>query len=164
MQVPSLCWEDPLEKEMAPHSSILSWRIPWTEEPGELHPMGLQSQTQLRDETTTESRSGRWLILVTFGARPLLSCLVITASSLHTWTSMSVAPRTLLLGGYPPSLSCRWLLPKSLSPQILSQEPMMVFLCLIKAGWLYTLSTVWFKVTSNKTVVRKWDERLCVCV
>ena len=34
MQVRSMGWEDPLEKEMAPHSSILVWRIPWTEEPG----------------------------------------------------------------------------------------------------------------------------------
>ena len=34
--VQSLGWEDPLEKEMATHSSILVWRIPWTEEPGEL--------------------------------------------------------------------------------------------------------------------------------
>ena len=33
--------EDPLEKEMATHSSILAWRIPWTEEPGELQSMGL---------------------------------------------------------------------------------------------------------------------------
>ena len=33
-QVPSLGWEDPLEKEMATHSSILAWRLPWTEEPG----------------------------------------------------------------------------------------------------------------------------------
>ena len=35
-QVRSLGWEDPLEKEMATHSSILAWRIPWTEEPGRL--------------------------------------------------------------------------------------------------------------------------------
>jgi hypothetical protein len=34
--VHSLGWEDPLEKEMATYSSILAWRIPWTEEPGEL--------------------------------------------------------------------------------------------------------------------------------
>ena len=34
--------EDPLEKEMATHSSILAWRIPWTEEPGRLQTMGLQ--------------------------------------------------------------------------------------------------------------------------
>ena len=36
MQVPFLGWEDPHEKEMAMHSSILAWEIPWTEEPGGL--------------------------------------------------------------------------------------------------------------------------------
>ena len=36
----SLGWEDPLEKEMAPHSSTLAWKIPWTEEPGKLQSMG----------------------------------------------------------------------------------------------------------------------------
>ena len=40
--VPSLGREDPLEKEMAAHSSILAWRIPWTEEPGGLQSMGSQ--------------------------------------------------------------------------------------------------------------------------
>ena len=35
-QVQSLSWEDPLEKGMATHSSILAWRFPWTEKPGEL--------------------------------------------------------------------------------------------------------------------------------
>ena len=39
-QVPSLVQEDPLEKEMAMHSSILAWEIPWTEEPGGLQSMG----------------------------------------------------------------------------------------------------------------------------
>ena len=38
----SLGQEDPLEKEMATYSRILAWRIPWTEEPGELHSMGSQ--------------------------------------------------------------------------------------------------------------------------
>ena len=41
-EVRSLGQEDPLEKEMATHSSILAWRIPWTEEPGGLQSMGLQ--------------------------------------------------------------------------------------------------------------------------
>ena len=41
-QLQSLVWEDPLEKEMATHSSILAWEIPWTEEPGGLQSMGLQ--------------------------------------------------------------------------------------------------------------------------
>ena len=40
--VRSLGWEDPLEKDMATHSSILAWEIPWTEEPGGLHSMGSQ--------------------------------------------------------------------------------------------------------------------------
>ena len=40
--VQSLDREDPLEKEMVTHSSTLAWRIPWTEEPGGLQPMGLQ--------------------------------------------------------------------------------------------------------------------------
>ena len=40
--VQSLSWEDPLEKEMATHSSTLAWRIPWREEPGKLPPTGSQ--------------------------------------------------------------------------------------------------------------------------
>ena len=40
--VQSLGWEDPLEKEMATHSRILAWKIPWTEEPGGLQSMGSQ--------------------------------------------------------------------------------------------------------------------------
>ena len=41
-QVRSLGWEDPLEKEMAIHSSTIVWKIPWTEEPGRLQSMGSQ--------------------------------------------------------------------------------------------------------------------------
>ena len=41
-QVQSLGWEDPLEKEMAAHSSILAWKIPWTAEPGRLPSTGSQ--------------------------------------------------------------------------------------------------------------------------
>ena len=43
--VQSLGWEDPLEEGTAIHSSILAWKIPWTEEPGRLQSMGSQSQT-----------------------------------------------------------------------------------------------------------------------
>ena len=42
MWVQSLGQEDPLEKEMATHSNILAWKIPWTEEPGRLQSMGSQ--------------------------------------------------------------------------------------------------------------------------
>ena len=49
MQVQFPGREDPLEEEMATHSCILAWEIPWTEEPGGLQSMGLQkSQTRLR--------------------------------------------------------------------------------------------------------------------
>ena len=41
-QVRALGWEDPLEKEMAIHSSTVAWKIPWTEEPGRLQSMGSQ--------------------------------------------------------------------------------------------------------------------------
>ena len=45
-QVQSLGWEDPLEKEMATHSSTLAWKIPWTEERGRLQSMELQRVRQ----------------------------------------------------------------------------------------------------------------------
>ena len=49
-RVQSLGWEDPLKKEMATHSSILAWELPWTEEPGGLPSMGSQKGwTQLSD-------------------------------------------------------------------------------------------------------------------
>ena len=51
MQVRSPGQEDPLEKGMATHSSILAWRIPWTEEPGRLQPMGSQ---RVRQDWETE--------------------------------------------------------------------------------------------------------------
>ena len=41
-RVQSLVWEDPLEKEMATDSSVLAWKIPWTEEPGRLQSTGSQ--------------------------------------------------------------------------------------------------------------------------
>ena len=50
--VRSLGWEVPLEKEMATHSSILAWKIPWTEEPGWLQSLGSQSWTQLSNFTS----------------------------------------------------------------------------------------------------------------
>ena len=47
-QVQFLCWEDPLEKEMDTHSSILAWTIPWTEEPGELRIVNGVAESQTR--------------------------------------------------------------------------------------------------------------------
>ena len=53
-QVQSLSWEDPLKKDVATHSSILAWEIPWTEEPGGLPSMGSERvQHDIATETTT---------------------------------------------------------------------------------------------------------------
>ena len=52
-RVQSLGPEDPLEEEKATHSSVLAWRIPWTEEPGGLQSVGSQSRTRLSDWPTT---------------------------------------------------------------------------------------------------------------
>ena len=66
MHVRSLGLEDPLEEEKATHSSILAWKIPWTEEPGGLPSMELQSETHTRQlqvsavYLTTAGFSLRW--------------------------------------------------------------------------------------------------------
>ena len=72
-QVQSLGREDPLEKEITTHSSILAWKIPWTEEPGRLQSMGLRSRTRLSD-----FRSFHFLIgLFVFLILNCMSCLYI---------------------------------------------------------------------------------------
>ena len=57
-QVQSLGQEDPLEEGVATHSSILAWRIPWTEEPGSLQSIGLQEldMTEVTEHAHTKSR------------------------------------------------------------------------------------------------------------
>ena len=55
--VPSLGWEDPLENRMATHSSILAWRIPWTEEPGGSCPWGVRVRAHMR-VSLSESKPG----------------------------------------------------------------------------------------------------------
>ena len=70
MQVRSLGWEDPLQEEMTTHSSIVAWRIPWTEEPGELQFTESQrvrpdktehTSTQITDNVT--SIPVKWIFL-----------------------------------------------------------------------------------------------------
>ena len=60
--VRSLGWEDPLEKEMANHSSVLAWEIPWTEQPGGLQSMGSQNRHNLVTEQQ-QNHSGRECLL-----------------------------------------------------------------------------------------------------
>ena len=62
-QVWSLGQEDPLEKGMATHSSILAWRIPWVEDPGRLQSVGLQRVRLDWATNTTSSVSTKYLVL-----------------------------------------------------------------------------------------------------
>ena len=72
-QVRSLGREDPLEEGMATHSSILAWRIPWTEEPGEPQSVGShrvrQAETDRQTHTHTASFGGHWVAGWGSGAR-----------------------------------------------------------------------------------------------
>ena len=69
-QVQSLGWEDLLEKEMATHSSILAWKIPWTEEPGKLQSMGSQ------ELDTTEWRHFHFSNIIQYPDRVQISSAV----------------------------------------------------------------------------------------
>ena len=56
--VPSLGWEDPLEKGMETHSSILAWRVPWTEQPGDWSPQGCRVlHARVAEHTYTYTRT-----------------------------------------------------------------------------------------------------------
>ena len=76
MWVPCLGQEDPMEKGMAPHSSILAWRIPWTEEPGSLY-----SPWGHKESDTTEHRCMHTVSINAFLVNELMnqSCCVIGA-------------------------------------------------------------------------------------
>ena len=62
-RVPSLGWEDPLEKGMATHSNILAWSIPWTEEPGVYGPWGCKELDTTEQLTLLQQSCGISLIL-----------------------------------------------------------------------------------------------------
>ena len=79
--VQSLGWEDPLEKEMAIHSSTLAWKIPWTQEPGRLQSMG--SQRVVHDWATSLSLSSLEVFLWTFPLALLLQCRIFGLLYFH---------------------------------------------------------------------------------
>ena len=81
-QVPSLGREDPLEKEMATHSSILAWRIPWIEEPGGLQSMGSKKQNKTK------------LCFVSSAFCAVLSCSVVSDSE-TPWTAACQVPLSM---------------------------------------------------------------------
>ena len=73
-------WEDPLQKEMATHSSILAWRSPWTKEPGRLQSMGLQraghdSATKPQPLTDTTTWMNLWRIMLS-EKKPILYTII----------------------------------------------------------------------------------------
>ena len=67
--VRSLGQEDPLEKEMATHSSTLAWKIPWTEKPCRLQSMGSQSRTRLSDFTSLHSVVRKSMCIISFSIK-----------------------------------------------------------------------------------------------
>ena len=79
----SLGWEDPLEEEMATHSSIPAWRIPWTEEPGGLQSMGLQ---RVRHNWATNTTTTNYLGTVSCFFTPWIPSGCTEATSLMAAT------------------------------------------------------------------------------
>ena len=91
--VQSLGWEDPLEEGMATHSSILSWRFPWTEKPGELQSMGSQS-----DRTERLTLSFHFTFMAAKRAHSTVHgagrmCL---ANGSHGWTLSTITVKSLV--------------------------------------------------------------------
>ena len=76
--VQSLAGEDPLEKRMATHSSTLSWRIPWTEEPGRLQFMGLQRVEYDCMTNTFSIRENFHSLLMNELLLPFSECILIS--------------------------------------------------------------------------------------
>ena len=98
-----LGWEEPLEKGMATHSSILAWRIPWTEEPGGLQSLGLQRVGHDGMTVTAEAPSGYKAVW--------LACLSVPGGSLclpHLPLVCCLDPRLILSSGL---LSLAFLVP-----------------------------------------------------
>ena len=113
--VRSLDQEDPLEKEMATHSSILAWRMPWSEEPGGLQVHGVtKSQTLLSDFTFTYSyfiakMSFKFLSNTSFGKCPSTVALSLFVSlDLFLWVFSHLFLLTLLFFNLPSSV--QWFL------------------------------------------------------
>ena len=107
----SLVWEDPLEKDMATDSSILAWKIPWTEKPDRLQSMGLQKNwTQLSDSVQFSH--------VQLFVTPWTTACQASLSITNSWSSLklmsieSVMPSNHLILCRPP------LLPPSIFPSI----------------------------------------------
>ena len=78
-------WEDPLEKEMATHSSILAWRIPWTEEPGRLQSKGSKRAGQEWVTNTTVSYTESFNVATV----KLVNLFLFVTSGFYDWEELS---------------------------------------------------------------------------
>ena len=89
-------WEDPLEKEMATHSSTLAWRIPWTEELGRLQSTGSQSWTRLSDFTFTFRECSHQIYIFLF--------YVLTVSSSFGLSFLYFVDVSIIMSLFLPSI------------------------------------------------------------
>ena len=81
-RVQSLVWKDPLEEKTATHSSILAWKIPWTEEPGRLH--SVRSESDMTKPLSTHNRAyGERLAVNLHSYLHLHSCLTMGWGKWH---------------------------------------------------------------------------------
>ena len=81
----SLGWEDPLEKEMATHSSIFAWRIPWTDEPGRLHIV--HGVARVGHDLATKERE-RWLTFLFLKCSPNITKVSNQFYFINQWKSI----------------------------------------------------------------------------
>ena len=96
-QVRSLGREEPLEKGMATHSSILAWSIPWTEEPGGLQSTAMQSQTRLSN-LARATWGSPWRFLGQ--AQPSLTCLALRHTRQLSHDGCELERQRRLLAGF----------------------------------------------------------------
>ena len=102
----SLGREDPLEKEMATHSSTLAWKIPWTEEPGRLQSMGSQRvghdwATELHFRKEVSLCDGNWLFKINWFCPPLVGTTLAHCNHTELLTHLSLWVRAECLGCSP---------------------------------------------------------------
>ena len=119
-RVRSLCWEDPLEKEMATHSSTLAWKIPWTEEPGRLQSMGSQTvghnwvtNTYLLWFSSEQFEKGKRLCRTFFFFFFLIAkAMAMGWKGCQSSTHRSITSGALAVRGFPPCgfRNCPWTL------------------------------------------------------
>ena len=113
MQAPSLGQEDPLEKEMITHSNILTWKIPWTEEPA-----GLQSKRSQRVGHDRATKHTHPVSVNSFCCCSFVADLVLwmfTVSALYLKLSFLVCPNYIhwflssSISSFPPCISSNWI-------------------------------------------------------